>query len=58
MALLTPSDLQLVLGDPAAVSAWLGRQRRLPPDLSSPRALADFLLNPPLLERALRVSVQ
>ena len=64
--LLTPSDLQMLLGDPAAVSAWLQRQRRLPPgqrpaglppDLNSPRARADLLLNPLLLARALRESV-
>ena len=66
MALLTPGDLQLLLGDPAAVSAWLEGQHRLPPaqrtpglppNLSSPRARADLLLNPPLLARALRESV-
>ena len=66
VALLTPSDLQRLVFDPAAVSAWLERQHRLPPerlptglpaDLNSPRAWADLLLNPPLLARALRESV-
>ena len=66
VALLTPSDLERVVGDSAAVSAWLRKQHRLapeqrptglPPDLSSPRARTDLLLNPPLLAKALKESV-
>ena len=54
--LLTQRDLVDILGDPAAVDAWLREHHRLSSGLSSPRALADLLLNTPLLLEALRQS--
>ncbi|XP_043198324.1 uncharacterized protein LOC122368454 isoform X1 [Amphibalanus amphitrite] len=62
VGLLTATDLDHILGDPAAVRAWLRRQHRkpkaerppgAPADLRSPRDHCDLLLNIPLLNRAL-----
>ncbi|KAF0311343.1 hypothetical protein FJT64_017798 [Amphibalanus amphitrite] len=66
MALLTPSDLQRLLVDPAAVGAWCRHQLSLPPEQrpagltaapDTPRGLAELLLNSALLARALSESV-
>ena len=57
VGLLTPQEVQLILGDTEAVQSWLKTHRQPPTDLSSPRALADLLLNPPLLAETLRESV-
>ena len=62
MALLTESDLQYVLGDPAAVADWCRRQLRRPPaerpagltaELDTPRGRAELLLQPELMLQAL-----
>ena len=57
IGLLTQKDLKVLLGDPAAVDAWLKERHGLPADLSSARARADLLLSPALLDKALRESV-
>ena len=61
LALLTNSDMQLLLGDPVAVAAWCHQQLCRPPaerpegltaELDTPRGRADLLLNPDLLLQA------
>ena len=61
LALLTESDLEYVLGDPAAVADWCHRQLCRSPaerptgltaELDTPRGRAELLLQPELLLRA------
>ena len=64
--LLTESDLEYLLGDPAAVAAWCHQQLCRPPaerpagltaELDTPRGRAELLLQPELLLRALSEAV-
>ncbi|KAF0308410.1 hypothetical protein FJT64_020363 [Amphibalanus amphitrite] len=64
--LLTSSDMQYLLGGPAAVAAWWAWQLRRPPaerpagltaELDTPRGRAELLLRPELLLRALGEAV-
>ena len=64
--LLTESDLEGLLGDPAAVAAWCRQQLCRPPaerpagltaELDTPRGRAELLLQPELYLRALRETV-
>ncbi|XP_043246338.1 uncharacterized protein LOC122393925 [Amphibalanus amphitrite] len=66
MAILTASDLEVILGDPAAVSAWCRQQLQRPPgerpggltaDLDTPRGRVELLLQPELLLQAVREAV-
>ncbi|KAF0287120.1 hypothetical protein FJT64_014425 [Amphibalanus amphitrite] len=66
MAILTASDLKIILGDPAAVSAWCRQQLQRPPgerpggltaDLDTPRGRVELLLQPELLLQAVREAV-
>ena len=61
LALLTDSDMRLLLGDPATVAKWWSQQLRLPPEqrpegltaeLDTPRGRVELLLNSNLLLRA------
>ena len=64
--LLTESDLEHLLGDPAAVAAWCRQQLCLPPaerpagltaELDTPRGRAELLLQPELRLRAFSEAV-
>ena len=66
LAVLTESDMEFHLGDPAAVAAWCHQQLcRLPKErpagltaeLDTPRGRAELLLQPELLLRALSEAV-
>ena len=66
LALLTESDLENLLGDPAAVAAWCRQQLCRPPaerpagltaELSTPQGRAELLLQPELLLRAVSEAV-
>ena len=64
--LLTESDMERLLGDPAKVAVWCRQQLCRPPaerpadltaELDTPRGRAELLLQPELYLRALRVTV-
>ena len=61
LALLTGADMRALLGDPAAVAGWCGRQLGRPAGLTAgpdtPRGRAELLLRPELRLRALREAV-
>ena len=61
LALLTDSDMRLLLGDPEAVAEWWSQQLRLPSEerpegltaeLNTPRGRVELLLHPDLMVRA------
>ena len=66
LELLTESDMNKLLGDPAAVAAWCHQQLRRPPaerpagltaELNTARGRAELLLQPELFLRALNEAV-